>query len=49
MVRSTMHLWKSAAVFECVNDIIDGSIALIFDDDKTAVTFEIKIPGKGDF
>lgn len=28
--------------FECVNDIIDGSIALIFDDDKTAVTFEIK-------
>lgn len=27
---------------ECVNDIIDGSVALIFDDDKTAVTFDIK-------
>ena len=27
---------------ECVDDIIDGSVALIFDDDKTAVTFDIK-------
>jgi spore germination protein KA len=27
---------------ECVHDIVDGSVALIFDDDKTAVTFDIK-------
>ncbi|HPP36757.1 MAG TPA: spore germination protein [Clostridiales bacterium] len=27
---------------ECVDDIIEGSVALIFDDDKTAVTFDIR-------